>query len=225
MTTKTALIFGASGHTGRQLLDLLLAHHQIDKVVSFGRKAFLIGHPKLVQINTDFETLDQHMAKIKGDILFCCLGTTIKKAGSKEAFRKVDFEYPEALVRISEINGIQSFVVISSIGANAGSGNFYLRTKGEMEKALVSSAIPNKIIVRPSLIMGKRNEKRLGEGMAIAVMKAIGWLFVGPLKKYRGISPEAIAKAMLYLGLNATGNQTIESYDLKGFAEKLTLKD
>lgn len=212
---KTACIFGASGLTGSILLHKLLASDDFTKVFSFGRRKLDVEHPKLEQHLADYDSIDEFSGQVKADVLFCCLGTTIKKAGSKEMFRKIDLHYPEKLVRFSEQNNIKQFIVISSIGANAMSANFYLQTKGMMEQALLDSSITNKTILRPSLIMGNRNEFRMGENIAVMLMKAMGWLLIGSLKKYRGIPANIIAEAMLLLSLQDSPPLLMESSEIK----------
>jgi uncharacterized protein YbjT (DUF2867 family) len=217
---KKAIIFGASGLTGSELLTLLLKHDAFSKVVSGGRKLIEISHPKLEQITADYNTIEQYADTLSGDVLFCCLGTTIKKAGSRDKFQEVDLHYPLRLIKIAEDNHINHFVVISSIGADAASSNFYLQTKGMLEVALGASSVAFKTIVRPSLIMGKRKEFRFGESIAIAMMKGLGWLMFGKLKKYRGINSSTIAKAMLLISLTSAPPVLVESDELKNIVKR-----
>lgn len=208
---QTALLFGASGLTGGQLLQQLLQDSAYRQVISFGRRKQAVVHPKLSQQLLDIDNPNDLLNNMKADALFCCLGTTIRKAGSQQAFRKVDHDFVVNLMRMAEKNKIPRFIVISSIGANAGSRNFYLRTKGEMEVALIKADIAYKTIVRPSLIMGNRNEWRMGESVAVALMKLIGPLMFGKFRKYRGIKAETIARAMLRLSHENHALRIIES--------------
>jgi uncharacterized protein YbjT (DUF2867 family) len=218
---KKAIIFGASGLTGGQLLELLLHSDQFGEVVSFGRKKLELDHPKLSQYLVDSDTIDQHSNLIKGDVLFCCLGTTIRKAGSKARFRQIDFEYPAKLMQIAEANNTPTFAVVSSLGADAASSNFYLRTKGEMEQALLQSAISSKVIVRPSIIFGNRKESRPAEAIGKLMMRLLGWMLIGPARKYRGIHAQSIAHAMMILALeNNAGSRIVESDGLQELAGK-----
>lgn len=212
---KTALLFGASGLTGSFLLQQLLQDPGYQQVIVFGRRKLEIAHPKLSQQLLDIDKPNDHINSIKADALFCCLGTTIRKAGSQQAFRKVDHDFVVSLMQMAEKNKIPRFLVISSMGANAGSRNFYLRTKGEMEAQLEKTGIAYKTIVRPSLIMGNRNEWRLGESVAVVLMKLIGPLMFGPLKKYRSIKAETIARAMHRLSHENHALRIIESDTLQ----------
>jgi uncharacterized protein YbjT (DUF2867 family) len=212
---KKAIIFGASGLVGGELLDLLLKHENIEHVLSVGRKKLNVTHQKLEQLVADFSSINHHTEALNGDVLFCCLGTTIKKAGTREKFREVDLDYPVKLIGIAETNDINQFVVISSIGAAASSSNFYLQTKGMMELSLIKSTIPHKTILRPSLIMGSRQESRFGESVGIALMKGIGWLLIGKLRKYRGIKATSIAQAMLQIALDSNPPALVESDEIK----------
>jgi uncharacterized protein YbjT (DUF2867 family) len=218
---KKAIIFGASGLTGGNLLSLLLQSDDFGKVVSFGREKLDLDHPKLSQHLVDADTIDQHNELIKGDVLFCCLGTTIRKAGSKAKFRQIDFEFPAKLIQIAENNNVPTFAVISSLGANAKSSNFYLRTKGEMEQALLQSAISSKVIVRPSIIFGNRKESRPAEAIGKLMMRFLGWMLVGPARKYRGIHAQTIAHSMIILALeNKAGGRIVESDGLHELVRK-----
>ncbi len=212
------MLFGASGLTGSHLLQQLLQDTAYQEVISFGRRKLNIEHPKLSQQVLDINNLNEHITSIKADVLFCCLGTTIRKAGSKQAFREVDHDYVVSLMQMAEKNRIPHFLVISSMGANARSRNFYLRTKGEMEERLKKADIDSKTILRPGLIMGKRKEFRLGESVAVALMKLISPLMFGTLKKYRGIQAKKIARAMLLLSLERHPLRIVESVDLEEIA-------
>jgi uncharacterized protein YbjT (DUF2867 family) len=218
---KKAIIFGASGLTGGHLIAQLLASDHYAEVVSFGRKTLDLKHPKLSQHLVETHTIDQQKALLVGDVVFCCLGTTIRKAGSKARFRQIDFDYPAKLMQLAEENGIPTFVVISSLGADATSSNFYLRTKGEMEQALLQSSLPNKVIVRPSIIFGNRKESRPAEQIGKLMMHLLGWMLVGPARKYRGIHAQTIAHSMMILALeNNVGSKIVESDGLQELARK-----
>jgi uncharacterized protein YbjT (DUF2867 family) len=129
--------------------------------------------------------------------VFCCLGTTIKKAGSQEAFRRVDYEYPLNVARLAAQWEDAHFLVVSSVGADAGSGVFYSRVKGELEKAVQALPLAGAHIFRPSLLLGERGEVRLGERMAAVAAKPLSLLLFGPLRKYRPIHARTVAQAML----------------------------
>lgn len=195
---KTAVVFGATGLVGKELISELLKSYAYDKIIAVVRRSlpFMDQKLELVQI-TDLSLLPQWGENLKGDTYFCCIGTTIKNAGSKESFRQVDFDIPLQIAQLAEKNAVANLVVISSIGARPDTSNFYLRTKGEMENAIRTAFTGNLKIVRPSLLMGNRDEFRTGEKAGIAFMKACGWMFIGPARKYRGIHARDVARAMI----------------------------
>ncbi|MGO4822725.1 MULTISPECIES: NAD(P)H-binding protein [unclassified Flavobacterium] len=193
---KTALIIGSTGLVGSHLVQILLESKDYDKVVTFGKTASGMQHSKLTEHIIDFDKVDSYSELIKGDDFFCTIGTTIKKAGSKEAFRKVDFEYPMQFATIALKNGIKQFLLISSVGADPSSGNFYLRTKGEIELFLKNAGFESVSIVQPSLLLGDRKEFRFGEKLGAVFMKAFSFLFIGGLKKYKPIQASIVAKAL-----------------------------
>jgi uncharacterized protein YbjT (DUF2867 family) len=141
----------------------------------------------------DWETLQEPVA---AEDVFCCLGTTIKKAGSQEAFRRVDYDYPLQLAQLQFRGGSQQFLLVSAMGADAESSIFYSRVKGELENALQSIGYNSLHIFRPSFIAGPRKESRPGEKIGLAIFSLLAPLFIGPLKKYAPIQAEHIARAM-----------------------------
>jgi uncharacterized protein YbjT (DUF2867 family) len=201
MKKRTALVFGASGLVGGELLNLLLANANYDAIISFGRKELDIKHPKLEQIVIDFNKLNSYKELMNANDLFCCLGTTIKKAKSKEAFRKIDFEYVSQIGNIAAENKVKNFSVVSSIGTDKNSGNFYLKTKGEMEDALKKLNFEQLLIFRPSVLLGKRNEQRVGEQIGKVAVQILSPLLIGKLKKYRGVKASVVAQKMINLNL------------------------
>lgn len=197
---KTAVIFGATGLVGKEVARFLIRNNEYNKIVIIARKTPDYLDKKLeIILLSDFAELPAIKDKLKADAYFCCVGTTIKIAGSKEAFRKVDYEIPVQIAQIAESLSIPSLVVISSIGAKSKSSNFYLRTKGEMEDDVRKNYTGNLKIVRPSLLMGQRKESRRGEHFANVFMEKLGWLFIGPLKMYKGIYASEVARAMIKL--------------------------
>lgn len=195
---KTAVVFGATGLVGKELVKALLDNNLYGKIIIVARKTLPIVDQKLEQLLLDdFSDLVNYHNRLKANEFFCCIGTTIKTAGSREAFRKVDFEIPVQVAKLAQELWIQNLVIISSIGADAKTGNFYLRTKGEMEHAVKEAYKGNLKIVRPSLLIGDRHEFRFGERVAVFIMKLLGWLFVGPLKRFRGIKARTVANAMI----------------------------
>ncbi|MFN9854784.1 MAG: oxidoreductase [Bacteroidota bacterium] len=190
---KVAMIAGSSGLTGGFLLKMLLEAPEYREVIAYVRKPTRIQHPKLREVVMDWEKLD---APVPADDVFCCLGTTIKKAGSQEAFRRVDYEYPLHLAELQLEGGSQQFLLVSAIGADASSSIFYSRVKGELEDALQKLGYKSLHIFQPSFIAGPRKEKRVGERIGLAIFSFISPLFIGPLKKYAPIPAEHIARAM-----------------------------
>ncbi len=211
MKPKTALVIGATGLVGSTLIPLLLASPAYNKVILLVRKPLALAHPKLSQTVLDFDHPDP--ALLRGDDLFCAIGTTLKKAGSKENQYKIDCTYPYELGKLARANGCQQFVLVSSLGADAQSSNFYLRTKGELEAKITGLGFHNLVIVRPSLILGDRGELRVGERIGTVAATFLGPFMVGSLRKYRGITAEKIAKAMLTLANGGFRGKTIVESD------------
>jgi uncharacterized protein YbjT (DUF2867 family) len=197
MENRNALIAGATGLVGKSLLQQLLLDDAYEKVIIITRKHIEIAHPKLIQFQIDFDKLESLRLDYKIDDVFCSLGTTIKTAGSQEAFYKVDFTFVVNLGKWCEANEVKKFLIVSAMGANAKSGIFYNRVKGEMEAAVRKLNISQIQIFRPSLLMGNRTEKRGGERIAQVVMGTLGFLFVGFLKKYKGIQADTVAGVMI----------------------------
>lgn len=197
MQKRNALIAGATGLVGKSLLNQLLADDQFEKVVIITRKLIDNKHPKLIQELIDFDSVESLKLGFPIEDVYCALGTTIKTAGSQDAFYKVDFTYVVNLGKWCVENGVKRFLIVSAMGANAKSGIFYNRVKGEMETAVSQLNIPQIQIFRPSLLMGNRSEKRGGEKFAQIIMRGLGFLFAGPLLKYKGIQADVVAKVMI----------------------------
>lgn len=210
---KTAIVIGATGLVGSYLVTELINSDNYNKVVLLVRKKTSFNHPKIEAHVIDFENIDAEL--IKGDDLFCAIGTTIKKAGSKHNQYKIDCDYPVKIAQIAKQNHVKQFILVSSIGANANSSNFYLRTKGELEEKITSLHFNLFAILRPSFILGKRNEFRLGEKIGIVFVKLLAPIFVGGLKKYKGVPAIDIAKKMIVLAnSNLYGKLIIESGEI-----------
>lgn len=190
--SKTALLAGASGLTGAELIRQLLDHPAYDKVISLGRRPLPIEHPKLVQHRFNFEQPDLDGFKV--DDVYCALGTTLRKAGSQVAQYQVDHDYPLLLAQAAKACGARQYMLVSSISANANSRNFYLRTKGTLERDLQALGFDSLIVVRPSFLFGPRQEFRLGEKIGIGLAKLFAPLIP---KKYRGIHVQKVANALI----------------------------
>jgi len=215
MEMRTALLVGATGLTGGHCLKLLLNDKAYDKVTVLTRRPLPITHEKLKQHIVDFNNLDESSELIKADDLFCCLGTTIKIAGSKEAFRKVDFEYPAALARLACANDCKRFLVVSAPEANSKSPLFYSRVKAEMEHAISGFAFEEGVyIFRPSLLVGERDESRFAEDLAIKIFTAMPFLLSGPMKKLRPIEAKTVASAMVSVAKSELVGQQSFSSDI-----------
>ena len=200
---KSAIIAGSTGLVGSHCLRYLLASPEYSSVTSLVRRSTATADPKLRELLVNFDKLDDLPA---ADDVFCALGTTIRQAGSQAAFRKVDFEYVVRLAERSLRKGAKQFLVVSSVGANAKSGNFYLRTKGEVEEALRQLPFQAVHIFRPGLLVGKREQSRPGERIGAAIGEVFKFAMVGPLRKYRPIPANSVAKAMVKAaGLGVAG--------------------
>ncbi|HEU4963336.1 MAG TPA: NAD(P)H-binding protein [Bacilli bacterium] len=193
---QSALIAGATGLVGQALVEILLASPFYGKVTVLVRRTLSLQHPKLHQVVVDYDRLDEHREAFAVDHVFCCLGTTIKKAKSKEAFAKVDYDYPLALARLAQEQGAKKFLIITAMGADANSSIFYNQVKGRVENALAEENLPALLLLRPSLLLGDRDEFRFGEQVAAWVAKALPFLFTGPLRRYKPIRSTTVATAL-----------------------------
>jgi len=212
---KTAIIIGATGLTGQALLNQLLQDDYFLHVIVFVRKKINLTHAKLTQHSIDFNSLDSCKNLIKGDVVFCCMGTTIKVAGSQDAFKKVDYNYSTEFAKISKLNNISTFCLQSSLGADSKSSNFYLKVKGETEQALEQLHFNSFASFRPSMLLGDRTEFRLGEKIGKLIMQALSFAFIGKLKRYKAIHVNQVAIAMIkHVKSNKLGNIIIENEEM-----------
>ncbi|WP_025762147.1 NAD(P)H-binding protein [Dyadobacter tibetensis] len=195
---KTALVVGATGLVGSQLVELLLAESYYREVRVLTRKSLGINNKRLIEILFDFN--DPDPAAVIGDDIYCCLGTTIKKAGSKSAFRKVDLEYPMEIARHAKANGASQFLIVTAMGADIGSSIFYNQVKGEVERKLSDMHFDTLHILRPSLLLGDREDKRVGEQIGTVFARILNPFLFGPLRKYRAIDSGKVAAAMYRYG-------------------------
>lgn len=201
-------------------MKLLLENASYNKVLAWVRKPIPLQDAKLSQEVVDFEHLDRHASTL-GEVseVFCCLGTTIKKAGSRDAFCRVDFTYPYEIAQMAARHAVQQFLIVTAMGANSGSSIFYNRVKGEVEAALAKLPFRGLQILRPSLLLGKRQEFRLGESVGIFASKRLSFLAVGPLRKYRAIEASIVAYAMVQIAKqNVQGVNIFESWQLQAIA-------
>ena len=193
MNTKTVWIAGGSGLVGGELLKQLLADDAFGRVISVGRKTLSVKHLKLTQATVDFKDPAAFAALPAPDAAFSCLGTTIKKAGSKEAFRAVDFDAVLTFAKAAKSQGAQAFLHVSSGGADSRSRMFYTAVKGQIEEALIAVGFESLVALRPSILDGDRNDSRLLEKMGLSIGRALGPL----LGKYRPTPATAVAAAMV----------------------------
>ena len=191
-----AILIGASGLIGSNLLSILLDSPEYYEIVILVRNKLSLQHPKLTQHIIDFDKLESHSALITGHVIFSCLGTTKKQTQDKKQYYKIDHDYPLQLAQLARQNGVSQFHVVSSIGANKDSSFFYVRTKGESEDDLKKVGLQTLHIYQPSMLIGERKGIRAIESFYGAVFKIIDPLLVGGLKKYRSVTGAKVAQAM-----------------------------
>ena len=211
MKQKTAILLGGTGLTGSLLLDRLIADDNYGSIKLFSRKSSGKSSPKIKEFLGDVLHLEHFKEDFTADVVFCCVGTTSAKTKDRAIYRAIDYGIPLTASKLAKENKIPTFLVMSSMGANARSKVFYSRTKGEMEQAVQDQKIPNTYILRPSLIVGERNEKRFGESFGAVVLKLANVFLVGKLKKYRSIKADCIAAAMITLAASGHTDQIVSS--------------
>jgi len=197
-----AVIAGASGLIGSNLLEILLNEPTYNEVIILVRKATGIRHEKLKEIILDFDTLDDYKNDINGHAVFCCLGTTNNKTPDKALYRKIDHDYPVTLAKLAQANGVAQYHIVSSIGADSKSSTFYTRLKGETEEDIKSVGLKTLHIYQPSFLKGERKEFRLMEKILIGLSYIVDPLLIGILKKYRSIPAKTVAMAMYNESIN-----------------------
>lgn len=207
--SKKAILIGATGLTGSLVLRKILADSAYSKVIVFTRSPTGCRHPKLEEHRVDLFDLELYKDIYKADVVFCCIGTTKSKTPDPTLYKKIDYGIPLAAARLAKENKISKFIVISALKANVNSLFFYNRVKGEMQQQVLQQTIEYTHILQPSLIIGKRKDRRIGEGMAIAFFQIFGFLIP---KKYKAIPADTIANAMLYLA-NSNFKKTIITSD------------
>ncbi len=214
MEAKTAVLLGATGLIGNHLLQLLLQDDHYSTVRALVRRPLPVIHPKLEVQITNFDDHDSfHRALGKGDAIFCCTGTTMEKVkGDKALYRRIDFDIPVHAAQWGIDNGFSQYLVVSAIGADAKSSNFYLHLKGSMEAAIHALPYVSLHIFRPSLLLGNREEKRKGEKLAQSIMPALSFMLPGSLKKYRAIDAADVAKAMLAAAKSGKAGINVHEY-------------
>jgi uncharacterized protein YbjT (DUF2867 family) len=220
---KNVVLAGASGVVGARVLHHLLGHADVGRVTALGRRQLAQRHAKLVSKVVDLQSEGALSLETPDDVglALCCLGTTMKQAGSPAAFRAVDHDAVVNFARAALHKGAQRFVLVSALGANPKSGNFYMKVKGEAEDALESLGFAQLTIVRPSLLddEGARTDHRLGERLALPLARAV-FSVVGKTHRYAPITVDAVARAVVRLAFDETKDRTrvVESDRLHGIA-------
>ena len=195
MTVTTSIIAGSTGLIGGNVIKVLSNKKQ--SAIALTRRSIPNLPPNITEMIIDFDTFEKNGSLPSCNNVFICLGTTIKTAGSKENFRKVDIDYCLSIARKAKESGAETLSLISSIGANSSSKNFYLRTKGELEESIQSLGFSTVNIFRPSFLVGERSEKRLAEKIAINLAKIMDLFLIGTASKYRSVKVESLAKTMV----------------------------
>ncbi|MEL6534081.1 MAG: NAD(P)H-binding protein [Bacteroidota bacterium] len=196
MNRRTALVVGATGLVGRALLNQLIEDDHYRTIITLTRRELGFTHERLVQLIVELDEVEEMRQLVEATDVFCCLGTTIKKAGSKEVFRQVDYQYVMDVAKLALANGSENFFLVSSIGAKANSRNFYLSLKGEVEESLKELSYQSLHIFRPASLFGEREERRGKEEVSVKLLNSLQFALKGRLKKFRPISGEQVAKGM-----------------------------
>lgn len=223
MNNKTTALIGATGLIGSHILALLLEDESFGSVRVLVRRPLPVSHPKLEVIMIDFNNPVAFRTAIEGcNAVFCAVGTTNAKVkGDKDAYRKIDYDIPVNAARFSAETGVKQFLLVSSVGADAGGGNFYLRLKGEVEENVKTLNIPSISIFRPSMLLGKRNESRPMETVAQAISKPLAFLFPA---KYKPIKARDVARAMIAASkINTPGFQVYHYQEMNKFLHPIVL--
>ncbi len=215
---KSAIILGATGLTGKALLNKLLEDQRYHTIKIFSRTPSQMQHPKLEEHIGDLLTLSKFTSSFNADEVYCCIGTTKSKTPDKEMYRAIDYGIPAAAARLCKENSIPCLLVISALGADAQSAIFYNKIKGEMEEEVLKQGVSHTYILQPSIIQGQRDERRLGEWIAKKLFSAIGIFLQGPLRKYRSIQAVSIADAMIWLANNKYAKNRIPSDEIANIA-------
>ncbi len=212
---RTALVAGATGLVGVQLVTTLLEDQRYNVVKAITRKPLRQTHPRLENFIIDFDALAQYHDELRADDIYCCLGTTMKTAGSKKAFEKVDYHYPLTLAQQCKALGATQYLLVSALGANPNSSVYYNRVKGRVEEAIKDVGFETLHIFRPSLLVGPREEYRSGEAAAKWFFRTFG-LFIP--SKYKAIASIKVARAMAYFArAGERGVHIHESVEMQKF--------
>ncbi|MFN8242021.1 MAG: NAD(P)H-binding protein [Bacteroidales bacterium] len=219
MEQRKALVFGSTGLVGNLLLEELILSSKYSVIKVFVRQPTGLLEPKVVEIVSDLTDIQAVANEITGDDIFICLGTTIKKAGSVSNMEKIDRDLPVKIAETASFNGVKNLAVVSSIGASPSSANYYLRIKGEMEQRILSLGFSSISVVRPSMLLGERRERRTGEMIGKFVMTAVKPVLTGKFRKYRAIHGRDVARSMIALVQGSPENGIYESHQLQRLSD------
>ena len=211
---KTAIVFGSTGLIGGHLVNQLIQDNYYTKIKIFVRSQTSINNEKVEVINIDFNNLGNHKTEITGDDCFFCIGTTKQNSPNKNDYQKVELDIPKEIAQIAKANSVKSFIFISSIYANPNSSGNYVKFKGLVEEELKRLNFSKLGILRPSFLMGKRKENRVGEKIGIFTFSALSPLLFGPFKKMRPINSENVAKAMIKIANSNLEKTVFESNEI-----------
>tara|TARA_B100001175_G_C19449048_1_gene610309 strand:+ start:325 stop:981 length:657 start_codon:yes stop_codon:yes gene_type:complete len=212
---KIALIFGSSGLIGNQLLKIIYESKKYSKIKIFVRSKPKVIDPNIEIIYTDFLNIKNNKEKIVGDDCFFCIGTTKKNTPNNKEYKRIEYEIPVEVAQIAKSNSVNSFYYVSSLGANTNSSGLYLKYKGQVEEVLKNLDFSKLSIIRPSILLGPRDEIRIGEKLGKLVMQIMSPLFIGSLKKYKPIQSAVVAKSILKISQNNYKNVIFESDKLQ----------
>jgi len=211
---KTALLFGSTGLVGGHVLNYLIQNSNYSKIKLFVRSFTGINNTKIEIIKTDFNNLNKHAEDIKGDECFFCIGTTKKKSPNKNEYQKIELDIPKKIAQIAKSNSVKSFFFVSSGYANPKSSSEYLKFKGLVEEEIKSLNFDKIGIMRPSFLLGERQEERVGEKFGIIIFKLLTPILIGTFRKMRPIQSEIVAKAMIKLANENIDQSVFESNEI-----------
>ncbi|WNJ17966.1 oxidoreductase [Pontibacter sp. G13] len=207
---KSAWVFGATGLIGGHVTRILSQDDRYSAIHIFSRRPVQLAFPKVTVHVIDFDHLPKGLPEAPPADIYCCLGTTIKKAGSQERFLRVDKQIPLQIANYAAGQQVPNYLIVTAMGAKADSPIFYNRVKGETEEGLKALHLPYLGIARPALLLGARDENRPGEAVAQSIFKAINPLMIGPLKSVKAIPGEVVAQAMIEMANQATPASNVE---------------
>ena len=211
---KTALLFGSTGLVGWHVLNYLIQNSNYSKIKLYVRSFTGINNPKIEIIKTDFNNLNKHAEDIKGDECFFCIGTTKKKSPNKNEYQKIELDIPKKIAQIAKSNLVKSFFFVSSGYANPKSSSEYLKFKGLVEEEIKNLNFDKIGIMRPSFLLGERQEERVGEKFGIIIFKLLTPILIGSFRKMRPIQSEIVARAMIKLANENIDQSVFESNEI-----------